>query len=92
MRRWCRATVCRADGSTLAEHVLEGPGEPDLATVDELARLALHATRLGGALVLDETSPAMAELLALTGLAHLVAPGRHCPRTVTEAQEGDRPR
>lgn len=68
VQRWCRVTVLAPDGSALAEVALEGPGTPDLAAVDDVARLALVAIRLGGRVALTEVSPAMRGLLDLVGL------------------------
>ncbi|HVN51819.1 MAG TPA: hypothetical protein VMT43_10325 [Acidimicrobiales bacterium] len=48
--------------------VLRGPGTPDLATVDDVARLALRAARLGGVLAITDLSPDLEELLDLAGL------------------------
>ena len=47
------------DGAALISYVLEGPGAPDMGAVDEVARLALMAGRLGGAVVLADVSPAL---------------------------------
>ena len=58
-----------ADGSVLGTCVLEGPGPPNLAAVDHVARLQLLAGRLGGSIALDATTPALAELLDLAGLS-----------------------
>lgn len=41
----------------------------DALTLDALARLALAARRSGGELALGGASPALRELIALTGLA-----------------------
>jgi hypothetical protein len=65
---WCRVTVVGSDRAKLASGVLEGTGMPDIGTVDDVARLALLAKRLGGALVLAEVTPALRALLELTGL------------------------
>jgi hypothetical protein len=48
--------------------VLEGPGTPDLAAGDELARWHLLGHRLGGRIVLDQLSLEMTELLELAAL------------------------
>jgi ADP-ribose pyrophosphatase YjhB (NUDIX family) len=56
------------DGAELASAVLEGPGAPDLGAVDAVARWALLAGRLGRGITLAQVSPAMRELLELTGL------------------------
>jgi hypothetical protein len=65
---WCRVTVVGVDGAELARCVLEGPGAPDLSAVDDVARLALAAGRLGGAVVLTELSPELRALFELAGL------------------------
>jgi hypothetical protein len=65
---WCEVTVVGPDGADLVRRFLEGPGDPDLEAVDEVARLALLAGRLGSHLVLAEVSPALRALLHLTGL------------------------
>ena len=57
-----------SDGTVLACCELEGPGRPDLAVVDDVARLALLAARLGGAITVAQVSPLMRELLELAGL------------------------
>lgn len=62
-------TTLGPDGTVLARRVLDGPGNPDLEAVDEVARLALGAQRLGGALRIDEMTVAMNELLELAGLS-----------------------
>jgi hypothetical protein len=68
VQRWCLIKVLGPDGGVLVARVLEGPGFPDLRAVDDVARLALLATRLGGGIALTEVSPAMQELIDLTGL------------------------
>jgi hypothetical protein len=65
---WCRLTVVGSDRSELASGVLQGTGRPDIGTVDDVARLAVLARRLGGALVLAEVTPALLALLELAGL------------------------
>jgi hypothetical protein len=66
--RWCRATIVRRDGTVLADCVLEGSGVPNVGAVDEVARLALLAIRLGGRIAIAEVSPVLRELLDLAGL------------------------
>ncbi|MGO8862007.1 MAG: hypothetical protein ACLQRH_14750 [Acidimicrobiales bacterium] len=70
---WCRLKILGADGAELAVHVLHGPGQPDLNTVDDVARLALLAKRLGGGIVFTQVSPALLGLLDLCGLGLEVA-------------------
>ena len=64
---WCRVTVRGPDGAVLGGFTLEGRCEPDLAAVDDVARVALQAARLGGRITLREVSPAMRALLDLVG-------------------------
>jgi hypothetical protein len=66
--QWCRITVVGPDEAELASGVLEGPGKPDLGVVDDVARLALAARRLGGTVVLAQVAPELRELLELAGL------------------------
>lgn len=68
LQRWCRVTVVGPDGTVVACCELDGPGFPGLGAVDDVARLALLASRLGGSITLAEVSPAMRELLELAGL------------------------
>jgi hypothetical protein len=67
-QRWCRITVVGPDGTVLVGCLLEGTGPPDLGAVDDVARLALLAGRLGGGITLAEVSPVMRALLELAGL------------------------
>jgi hypothetical protein len=66
--QWCRVTMTGPDGTALADGVLEGNHTPDLGAVDDLARLALEAKRLGGSIRLAEVSPALRSLLDLAGI------------------------
>jgi hypothetical protein len=68
LQRWCRVTVVGPDGTVAATCDLDGPGSPGIDAVDDVARLALLASRLGGGITLGEVSPAMRELLELAGL------------------------
>jgi hypothetical protein len=65
---WCRVLVVGPDRTALASHRLEGPGPPDLGAVDDVARLALLAGRIGGSIILSDVSPALRSLLRLSGL------------------------
>lgn len=65
---WCRVTVLGAGGDVLVTCVLEGPGDPDLGAVNDVASLALLARRCGGDIVLADVSPATEALLELAGL------------------------
>jgi hypothetical protein len=68
VNRWCRVTTVDGDGTVTGTWLLEGRGRPDLGAVDDLARQALAAVRLGERLVLHDVSPELAELLELAGL------------------------
>ncbi len=46
--------------------------EPDLATLDALARLTFLARRLGGDVLLLDAGPRFEELLALAGLSDVI--------------------
>ena len=65
---WCRVTMVDPEGNALASGVLEGPTAPDIGAVDDVARLALMAKRLGGGLVLTDVSADLRALVELTGL------------------------
>jgi hypothetical protein len=67
-QQWCRVTIIGRDGTVLAGGVLAGPGVPDIAAVDDIARLALVARRLGASITVTELSDALRELLAISGL------------------------
>ncbi len=64
---WARMVVADSDG-TRRVLLLTGHGPPDLAVVDALARFQLMTRRAGGRMWLEEVSPALAELLDLSGL------------------------
>jgi len=53
---WCRATIVGPGDLELAAFALEGPGDPDVGAVDDVARFVLLAKRLGGRLVLTDLS------------------------------------
>jgi hypothetical protein len=65
---WCRVRVIGPVGSELASWELGGHGAPDIGVLDTVARLALAAGRLGGAVVVVEPAPALRALLELAGL------------------------
>jgi hypothetical protein len=68
MVTWCRVTVVGPDGVALASGLLEGLAAPDMSVVDDVARLALTAKRLGGSILLAEVSADLRSLLELAGL------------------------
>lgn len=64
------ATVAICHGDTeLTSWPLTGSDSPDLAVVDELARLVLTARRAGYTVVLRDPSPSLVGLLDLCGLS-----------------------
>jgi hypothetical protein len=65
---WCRVSFVGDAGWVFATSVLTGGDRPDLATVQELARLQLEAKHLGLRAVVSDISPGLAELLDLVGL------------------------
>lgn len=87
VQQWCRVVIVGADGRVLARCSLGGPGDPGLGAVDELARLALLAGRLGGVMTLLDASPALGEMLDLAGLDRLVS--ETTATTATTTREGD---
>ena len=86
---WCRATVIGPGGDEVERWVLSGPGRPDLAAVDVLARLELEARRRGARLVVEALCPLLAELLEVSGLGRRVGVGREVGRQAEERE--DRP-
>jgi hypothetical protein len=68
LQAWCQVAVVDRDGTPLVCCILGGKGVPDLGAVDQVARLLLTAKRLGGSIVLGDTSPALWALLELAGL------------------------
>jgi hypothetical protein len=57
----------------LASWPLRSGGSPDLAVVNELARLQLVAQRLGWSILLIDTAVELSDLLDLVGLGEVVA-------------------
>ena len=68
MVTWCRVTTVGPDGVAVASGLLEGPVAPDMSVVDDLARMALMAKRLGGSILLTEVCADLRALLELAGL------------------------
>lgn len=69
---WARVVLLHSAGFEAAAATIGGPGAPDLAVVDALARWQLAARRGGGAIRLVEVSGELAELLELCGLRRQV--------------------
>lgn len=64
--------VLLADGVELVVCDVGALTDPDLATVDALARLQLTARRLGGRVQVRRPCPELQSLLALAGLSEVV--------------------
>jgi|HubBroStandDraft_1064217.scaffolds.fasta_scaffold35951_5 hypothetical protein len=65
---WAVVTIVGACGAELARTTLAGDRVPDMAAVDDLARLALLARRLRGRAVVSVALPLLLELIELAGL------------------------
>ena len=85
---WCRVTLFGPDGARLAGWDMGAGRPPDLAAVDEVARIALLAARLGGRVVLTRVSDRMRELLGLAGLPIEVGEAADDGRVEGPAGEG----
>jgi hypothetical protein len=69
LRREGDAIVVLAVGGTeVASWRLAGSARPDLAVIDALARLALTARRLGGAIGVRDAGPELLGLIHFVGL------------------------
>jgi hypothetical protein len=64
--------VVRRGDVELARWTVDCDGQPDLGTVDDLARLQLAARRLGWSVRLGGAAAAMCELLELAGLTEVL--------------------
>lgn len=65
---WCQVTVYGAEGSVVEQWSIRGFGPPDLAVVDQLARIRLAATHSGMDVALSDVCPDLENLLSLCGL------------------------
>lgn len=79
--------LCR--GAEVASWPLPGSGRPDLALVDDLARLHLAARRAGCSIRLRDASPVLSGLLDLVGLAELLGAVRLRPEVGRQAEDGE---
>jgi hypothetical protein len=66
---WCRVTIAGHGTAAEGSVVIEGAGRPDMAAVDELARVVFEARQAGWRLVIADLAPELADLLDLAGLA-----------------------
>jgi hypothetical protein len=86
---WGLVVYVGPDGTVEWVRPIGGPGRPDLATVDALARWQIRAGRAGGSIGLQEVCEPLALLLRLVGLAEAVGlpeTGRPC-----DGQSGEEP-
>ena len=60
--------MCGPGGEAIACYVLQGAGQPCMATVGTLCRLSLVTRRAGGDVVVDELAPGLRELIELAGV------------------------
>ena len=65
---WCRITMVGPGGSAWGTWELRARGVSGLEIIDHLGRLRLAATRSGGAMVVHDLRPSLAELIDLVGL------------------------
>ena len=64
--------VLAVGGMEMASWPLAGSSRPDLAVIDALARLALAARRLGGAVTVRGAGPELVDLIEFVGLDDVV--------------------
>jgi len=64
--------VCGPGGEAIACYVLQGEGQPCMATVGTLCRLTLMTRRVGGDVVVDDLAPRLRELIDLAGVGSRV--------------------
>ena len=57
----------------MGRYEIGGTGDPDMGTVDDLARLALAAHRLGATVTLEDCRPELAELVWLAAVPVVVS-------------------
>src|SRR5262245_34729378 len=68
--------VLAVGGTEVASWPLAGSSHPDLGVIDALARLALAARRMGGAISLRHAGPALLALIDFVGLADVLVVDR----------------
>ena len=64
--------VLTRNGRDVASWPLPACGRPDMAVVDQLARLHLQAQRLGCSIIVRNASPELRELIGFSGLDDVV--------------------
>lgn len=90
MVAWGRIVFLGPTGVELASCVVTGPGVPDLAVVDTLARWQLSSRRRGGSVRLGDLCVELDELLDLVGLRREVGGQAEGPEQVG-VEEGMEP-
>ena len=88
---WARVVFVGTSGAVLATAEISGPGAPDLAAVDALARAVLAGRRLGCAVRVDDVSEDLRRLLDLVGLCGEVERQAEGGEQVLGVEEGVEP-
>lgn len=90
----CRSLRAALEQGAVTRVVCQGDGlgDPDLGTVDLLARLQLVALRCGHQLRIVGASGELQGLVALTGLSEVLLPAGSGPGARWEAGQRDEPR
>ena len=70
--------VLAVGGTEVASWPLNGSSQPDLAVIDGLARLALAARRMGGAISLRHAGPSLLALIDFVGLGDVLVVEERC--------------
>ena len=88
---WARVVFVGSSGAVLATAEISGPGAPDLAAVDALARALLAGRRLGCAVRVDDVSHDLRRLLDLVGLCRQMEGQPEGGEEVLGVEEGVEP-
>ena len=88
---WVRIVLVGSSGGEVAAWVIEGPGHPDLDTVNAVARWQLVARRSGGCIRLRDVSAELAELLDFVGLLGEVCGEPEGRKEMLHVEEGMEP-
>lgn len=81
---WGRMVFIGPTGAE-ASYGIDGPGAPDLGTVDWLAKAQLCARRSGGRIEVRDATPELTALLDLCGLRRL------CGQVLGQPEAGEQP-
>jgi hypothetical protein len=88
---WSRIAWLAPSGDVLTTWTVTGPDQPDLAVVDDLARWLLGARRMGGSVVLLDSSPELTTLLDLVGLLGEMTGQPEGGKEVLDVEKGMQP-